>query len=178
MYIGNEHLLVGGNSTALTISDFWRWAYSCLSRRTTRKAFAEFLVASSLETIASARNQTNSFDILLPPEQAGIRINVKSGSYTDVLEPKYPNRIQIRLSENDEPSSCDVIVFCIFRAMSHEQSPLDMDLWDFYIISSNVLYRDIPDRRVVTLPSLIELGPVLSDYYGIGIAIQKAMTAI
>ena len=177
MYIGDERLRVGGGQIALTVNDFWRWAYSDLLNKQNRTIFADFLVATSLEERPMQRQTGQGYDILWTPDGEGIRVNVKAGAYTEALEMEHPDHIQIRLSEYDEPHSCDVIVFCIFRAMSQYDSPLDMELWDFYTASSRVLYRDVPDRRVITLPALMELEPVWSDYYGIGTAIQKAMTA-
>lgn len=177
MFIGNERLSVGGGQIALTVNDFWRWAYSDLSAKENRAIFADFLVATSLEETPVLRQTGGRYDILWSPESNGIRINVKAGAYTEALEAEHPERIQFRLSERDEPHSCDVIVFCVFRAMSQDESPLDMELWDFYTVSSKTLYRDIPDRRVITFPALVGLGPIWSDYYGIGMAIQKAMTA-
>lgn len=177
MFIGDECLHVGGNQIALTVNDFWRWAYSDLSNKQNRTIFADFLVATSLEERPVLRQTGKGYDILWSPGDTGIRVNVKAGAYTEALEMEHPDRIQIRLSERDNPHSCDVIVFCIFRAMSQDESPLDMELWDFYTVSSDRLYRDVSDRRVITLPALMKLEPIWSDYYGIGMAIQKAMTA-
>ena len=177
MFIGDESLSVGRNQIALTVNDFWRWAYSDFSNKKNLTIFADFLVATSLEERPALRQTRNGYDILWSPCADGVRINVRAGAYTEALEMEHPDRIQFRLSEYDEPHSCDVIVFCVYRAMSQDESPLDMELWDFYIINSRVLYRDVPDRRVITLPALMELEPIWSDYYGIGMAVQKAMTA-
>lgn len=177
MFIGDERLRVGGNAIALTVNDFWRWAYSDLSSKQNRAVFADFLVAASLEEAQILRQAGKGYDLLWYAGGKSIRINVRAGAYTEAVEMEHPDRIQFRLSEYDEPHSCDIIVFCIFRAMSQSDSPLDMELWDFYSISSKVLYRDIPDRRIITLPALMELESVWSDYYGIGMAIHEAMAA-
>lgn len=69
----------------------------------------------------------------------------------------------------------DVYIFCIYKAMEKDESPLDLDLWEFYVLPTSVLDEMKPVQKTITLPSLMKLEPVWCDYYGIGEAIQKAM---
>ena len=48
---GSEEFTLHGSETGITVSDFWRWAYSDLLGNTSRGVVAEFLVYSSMYTI-------------------------------------------------------------------------------------------------------------------------------
>ena len=54
---------------------------------------------------------------------------------------------------------------------------MDLDLWDFYILPTKVLNEKMPIQKTITLPGLMRLEPMWCDYYGMGGAIQKIMTA-
>ena len=66
---------------------------------------------------------------------------------------------------------------CVFKGMMDTESPLNTDLWDFYALCSEALGGSVSGSGYVTLLVLMGLNPVWSDYYGIGDAIKKALTA-
>lgn len=175
LFIGDEQLQVGGHGIALTVNDFWRWAGSDLNDAATRSVFAEFLVASSLEILDDGRQSSRSYDLLWPQDDgSGIRINVRTAAYIQSDDPEHPDQIFFDLGFRDR---CDVFVFCVYKAMAPEQSPLDTELWDFYALHSWGWDGMKEDQRTATVPAILRLEPVWSDYYGIGEAIQKTMTA-
>ena len=65
----------------------------------------------------------------------------------------------------------------IREAVSKNETPLNMDFWDFYILPTKVLNEKMPIRKTITVQSLMQLEPMWCDYYGIGNAIQEVMTA-
>ncbi|MBR1497749.1 MAG: hypothetical protein IJ617_09005 [Oscillospiraceae bacterium] len=175
LFIGNEQLQVGGRGISVTVNNFWRWAGSDLNDTATRSVFAEFLVASSLEILADGRATDRSYDLLWPQgDGAGIRANVRTAAYIQTDDAEHPDQIFFDLGFRDR---CDVFVFCVFKSMTPEQSPLDTELWDFYALRSGEWDGIGEERRSATVPAILRLGPVWSDYYGIGEAIQKTMAA-
>ena len=176
MYIGNEPLHVGGHDIALTVNDFWRWSFSDFSDFSTRDAFAEFLAASSLGLTAdgAARQHRARYLLYAPLGGSGLRVSVRTAAYVQSDEAEHPDHIIFVIPKKPD---CDAYLFCVFKAMTGAESPLNTDLWDFYALRSCALGGSVSERGFVTLPVLMGLNPVWSDYYGIGDAIKKAMTA-
>ena len=177
MYIGNEPLSVGGHDIALTVNDFWRWSFSDFSDFSTRDAFSEFLVASSLGLTADGNARQRRVRNLLyaPLGGSGIRVSVRTAAYVQSDEAERPDHIIFVIPKKPD---CDAYLFCVFKGMRDAESPLDTDLWDFYALRSGALGGSGSERGFVTLAALMGLNPVWSDYYGIGDAIKKAMTAL
>lgn len=188
-YIGNEQFSVGDNNISITTNDFWRWAYSDLSDNFCRSVLAEFIIATSLEVpgldIGRTHLSQKSYDILT---EDGYKVEVKSAAYVQSLDSEHPDCITFgiaplktasEIEKNDIPHHrhSDVFIFCIYKAVKKDDSPLNLDLWDFYILPTKVLDEKKPTQKTITLPSLMQLEPIWCDYYGIGDAIQKAMTA-
>lgn len=190
-YIGNEPLIINGRETNITMNDYWRWAYSDLTNNISRSVFAEFIVASSLEitniVTEGIRTMWRAYDLM---NKDGIRIEVKSAGYVQSYDMKHPDCVSFRIAPARLPDetgdykreaplqrNSDVYVFCIYKAISKVQSPLDLDLWDFYVLSTKVLDAKKPTQKTITLPSLMQLEPFWCDYYGIGEAIKRVTTA-
>ena len=157
------------------VNDFWRWSFSDFSDFSTRDAFSEFLVASSLGLTADGNARQRRVRNLLwsPVGTAGVRVNVRTAAYVQSSEAEHPDHIIFVIPKKPD---CDAYLFCVFKGMTGAESPLDTDLWDFYALCSSALGR-MPESGYVTLPALMGLNPVWSDYYGIGDAIKKAITA-
>ncbi|MCD8379097.1 MAG: hypothetical protein LUC95_01960, partial [Lachnospiraceae bacterium] len=174
-YIGNEQLSVGGNKIDLTVNDFWRRSYSDINSSKCRNDFAEFLVSSSLDMVADDHRHSFSgrYDFISP---SGYKIDVRAAAYTQSEDGEQPDRISFRISApigNDKRQS-DVYVFCVYKGLIAVDSPLNTDLWDFYVLPTSLLNEKLPFRKTITFPSLLKLGPLWCDYYGIEDAIQKA----
>ena len=176
MYIGNEPLSVGGHETALTVNDFWRWSFSDFSDFSTRDAFSEFLVASSLSLTVDGNARQRRVRTLLwsPVGTAGVRVNARTAAYVQSDEAEQPDHIIFVIPKKPD---CDAYLFCVFKGMANAESPLDTDLWDFYALCSSTLDGRASESGYVTLPALMGLNPVWSNYYGIGDAIKKATSA-
>ena len=186
-YIGNESFLADGKDIHLTMNDFWRWAYSDLNNSTLRSMLAKFIVASSLEiTTIGAENVHDtgkSYDLL---SKDGYRIDVRSAAYIQTLDKERPDQISFSIASakatatgyeaNILQRNSDICIFCIYKGQTMDETPLDLDLWDFYILSAKTLNEKKPALKTITLPSLIQLAPVWCDYYGMREAIQKILT--
>lgn len=174
MYIGNEPLRVGSQDIAVTVNDFWRWSFSDFTDFTTRAAFAEFLVASSLGLTADNSVRLKRSLLWSPAGGSGIKVSVRTAAYVQSGEEDHPDHILFPVPKDHV--GC-VYVFCVFKGMVDGDSPLNTDLWDFYALRASTLDGIRSGKGFVTLPALLGGNPVWSDYYGIGRAITVAVSA-
>lgn len=177
---GTEHFSINGQEMNLAISDFWRWAYSDFTSGIQRSRLSEYIVASALDTdgIKSSRSAFpgKPYDLLI---ENGSRITVKSAAYIQSQEAEHPDYVSFSISSSmtGEPDrrGSDIYIFCLYKGMKEVESPLNLDLWEFYVLRSSVLDEKKPNQKTITLPSLIRLEPLWCDYHGIGEAIQTVM---
>lgn len=191
MYNGSEHFTVNGHEIDISMLAFWQWAYSDMTNNINRSVLAEYIVASALDTSGLATERTRimwrPFDLL---SRDGYRIEVKSAAFVQSWDCKHPDHISFRIAPARLPDetgdynlnaplqrNCDVYVFCVYKAMSKDESPLDLDLWDFYILPTKTLNEKKPTSKTITLKSLLQLEPTWCDYYGIGDAVKTVMNA-
>ena len=197
MYTGTEHFSANGNVINISITDFWRWAYSDLSNNINRSVLAEYIVASALSNAGlktdSYRIMWQAYDLFcenLNPCKEGCRIEVKSAAYVQSWDCKHPDHISFRIAparlpdkdgdyKDDAPlqRNCDIYVFCVYKAMTKDESPLNLDLWSFYVLSTDILNEKKPTQKSITLPSLLQLEPKQCNYNGIGDTIKNMMNA-
>lgn len=187
-YIGNEQFSIGSNTINLTVNDFWRWSYSDLNDGICHSALAEFIVATSLEVPdlnqGLSRTLKRPYDLI---SKDGYRIEVKSAAYNESADEEHPNCISFGIAPAELSGSIkeantihrksDAFVFCVYKAVSKDETPLNLDFWDFYVLPTKVLNEKMPIQRTITFQSLMQLEPMWCDYYRIGDAIQKVMTA-
>ena len=188
-YIGNELFSVGHHTINLTVNDFWRWSYSDLNDSICRSALAKFIVAASLEVPNLNHKLSGTlkrpYDLI---SKDGYRIEVKSDAYNESLDEEHPDCISFgiapvelpgRIKETNASSTrnSDIFVFCVYNAVAKDETPLNLDFWDFYILPTKVLNEKKPIQKTITFQSLMRLEPIWCDYYGIGDAILKVMTA-
>lgn len=177
---GTEHFSANGREIGLTMADFWKWAYSDLSDNLQRSILSEYIVASALNATEKKCNRThkakNSYDLLT---EDGFRIVIKSAAYIQSPEAEHPDCISFSImSPPGQNCRCsDIYIFCLYKGMTENNSPLNLDLWEFYVIKSSVLDEQKPAQKTITLPSLMRLQPLWCDYYGISEAIQTIMNA-
>lgn len=184
---GNEEFTLHGTNAGITVTDFWRWAFSDLIDNTQRGVMAEFLVYSSLNRITfpdiQIRENWLPFDVTSP---SGRRIEVKSAAYIQTWTPENIfSQIQFDIGkklawDNATATSatiakrnCDLYVFCLFTAKTKDVSLLDLDYWDFYVLPTSVLDRKVPEQKGIALSSLLKLDPVKTDYAGLGAVIES-----
>lgn len=180
---GQEKFTSKGIDTEISVLEFWKWAYSDLLDNTYRGVLAEFLVQKSLGVTPPAsqmRLNWMPYDLSSP---SGRRIEVKSAAYlqswtTDFyskilfdIAPKHSwNPEQGYSSEAVRPS--DLYVFCVYTALSKDQSILDLDLWDFYVLPTSVLDEKLPTQKKISLGSLSKLKPTKCNFFSLGNTIE------
>ena len=182
---GNEEFTLHGASTGITVTDFWSWAYSDLLNNTYRGVMAEFLVYSSLNSSTPLPTQMRAdwlpFDVTSP---SGRRIEVKSAAYLQSWEQDYYSKILFDIAPKrawdgktgyapEAKRNSDLYVFCLYTAQSREQSILNLDLWEFYVLATSTLNDRVPEQKKISLPSLLKLNPIKTDYAGLGAAIES-----
>lgn len=189
-YIGNEPFIIDGKSINMTMNDFWRWAYSDLNNSMVLSMLAKFIVASSLKIttieIKNAHNPVKTYDIL---SKDGYKINISVAAYIQTLDENHPDQISFSIatinSAGRTAARCeadvlqrnsDIYIFCLYKAQTKNETPLNLDLWDFYILSTKTLNEKKPNQKTITLPSLMRMEPARCDYYGIGKTLQKILT--
>lgn len=181
---GSEEFTLQGSSAGITVMDFWSWAYSDLLNNTYRGVMAEFLVYSSLNSSTPPPTQMRAdwlpFDVMSP---SGRRIEVKSAAYLQSWEQDYHSKILFDIAPKrawdgktgyapEAKRNCDLYVFCLYTALTRDKSVLDLDYWEFYVLPTSVLDQAIPSQKGISLPSLLKLEPVKTNYAGLGAVIE------
>ncbi len=170
LYTGNEHFIVNGEEISITMTDFWRWSHPDFLDSQRRTVLSKFIVASSIG-LSDFRPQDKGgmgkpYDLLT---EDGYRVQIDSASYLQSDDGENPSHISFSV-----PSwNTDVYVFCIYKAETASQNPLNLDLWEFFVLPAAALPEKKPES--ITLPKLTDLGVWQADYYGITDAINKAM---
>lgn len=180
---GNEEFTLRGSGLGLTVNDFWSWAYSDLLNNTYRGVLAEFLVFTAMGYTpprTQMRIDWSPFDLTSP---TGRRIEVKSAAFLQSWEQDYHSKILFDIAPKhawsptdgyapEAKRTSDLYVFCLYTALSKEQSVLNLDLWEFYVLPTSVLDREKPAQKTISLPSLLKLGPVKTDFSNLGTVID------
>lgn len=189
MHKADEHFSANGHQLSLTMTDFWTWAYSDLSNNIGRSVLAEYIVATALGTssIETERSRVmwRPYDLL---SKEGYRVEVKSAAYVQSWDSKHPEHISFRIAPARIPDetgdykldaplqrNSDLYVFCIYTAITKDESPLNLDLWEFYILPTKVLDEKKPTQKTITLPVLKQLEPVWCDFHGIADVVNEMM---
>jgi len=172
---GNEPLTFNNHPTDFKLIDFWRWSVSDIVSNATRGILAEFIVASALQIdLKIIRDEWNAYDLTSPE---GIKIEVKSASYIQSWYQKDYSKISFSIKEarawssdtnkqSDLPSrSSDVYVFCLLKHRDQlTLDPMNMDQWEFYILSTRAINKYKRSKISITLKSLQALTtPVSND---------------
>lgn len=177
---GKEVFLNGGRG--ITLYDFWAWGFSELVGNTERGKLAEFIVAMAVGAAEGISNSWESYDLRTP---AGIRVEVKSSAYLQTWAQKELSKIifSIRpthawdstgnIFDESIQRQADVYVFCVLKHKEQETlNPLDLDQWEFYVLSTAVLDREAAGQKTIGLQRLINLGAVQSNFAGLNGAIK------
>ncbi len=189
-YTGSEKIIVENNESNIYVKDFWSWAYSDLHNTVKRGKFGEFIVSTATGA-ENANDMTditfNAFDLLYKNKY---RIEVKTSSLiqswdlTDYRK-SIPSLNIAKASLPDENGdykdgapkqrNSDIYVFCVYKAETREQSPLNMDLWDFYVIPTKTIDDKLGDQKSIRLTSLIQLPVIKCNYSEIKEAIDRSL---
>lgn len=171
---GKEDFIFEKEKTGIKISDFWSWAYSDLLNNTYRGILAEFIVFSAISKNDSSNIRVDwmPYDITSP---SGRKIEVKSSAYLQSWIKEYYSEILFDIAPKyawspdqgyspERKRNSDLYVFCVYTALTKEQYILNLDFWDFYVISTSVLNNKNPEQKKIGLSSLMKLNPIKTTY--------------
>lgn len=165
---GNERLNYRDKSLNFSLLDFWRWSVSDILSNATRGRFAEFIVATALNIdIKKIRDEWGAYDL---ETEDGIKIEVKSAAYIQSWFQRALSKISFSTraalywdSLTNKQSavkqrSADVYVFCLLHhEIKNTCDPLNLDLWEFYVLSTKSLNEYTRSQHSITLKSLQKL---------------------
>lgn len=120
------------------------------------------------------------YDLTSP---SGRKIEVKSAAYLQSWDQEYYSKIlwDIAPKRAWSPSDgyspevkrhSDLYVFCLYTALTRDQSILNLDLWEFYVLPTRILDEKMPTQKKISLPSLLKLMPVKASFAELGNAIE------
>ena len=151
------------SGTGYTVEDFWSWAYSDIMTNTTRAVFAEFLVGSSLGVVDEPRKEWDGVDL----RYQGKKIEVKSSAYLQTWNQKGLSTIRFDIARKESWNSItntytetpirasDCYVFCLYPETDPEKvNILDVASWEFYVISTERIERDLGDQKSIGLKGI------------------------
>lgn len=159
---------LNGRSLGTTMANFFEWCYSDTAAPTVRSALAEYIVASALGVVGSCVKR-------YAPSRAGTIyyqgycLEIKSAAYIESNIPEFPGQILFKIQSHTP----DAYVFCVFKGIYADDSPLNLDLWDFYIAHPNILNEC--HGKSISLSKLISIGPLPCNYNSLADAILSAV---
>ncbi len=169
---GEEPLCFKNKSLNFTLLDFWKWSVSDILSNATRGRLAEFIVATAMGIdVTNVREEWDAYDLIT---SNGIKLEIKSAAYIQSWYQQVFSKISfsIKLAHcwNTETNKlsvtakrhADVYVFCLLK---HEDkktiNPLNLDHWDFYVLSTTEINNYTRSQRSITLKSLQRLTQVV-----------------
>ena len=170
---GNEHFTYDGMPVGMLLNDFWAWNSSDLLNNTLRGALAEFVVASAIGLDTNeCREDWTAFDL---KTKSGRRIEVKCSAYLQSWNVERLSRIQFSIrpayawdAENDYSEESkrwsDLYVFCLYASKDRNESPLQLENWEFYVLPTYILDEKCSNQKSITLSSLLSLKPTKTTY--------------
>ena len=183
---GQEPLHAGGRPIGLKLCDYWKWSSSDLLSNTLRGVLAEYLVATALGLGDKPREEWAECDLVM---RSGKKIEVKSAAYIQSWSQRRFSAISFDIARRvsgwsaetgestapDMPQRfADVYVFCLLKNRDQDTiDPLDVDQWDFYVLSAARLDRECANQRTISLGPLGELAGAAVSYAELTGAIQR-----
>lgn len=165
---GTERFQINGQELPIDLLSFWQWSSSDLVGNALRGLLAEYIVAIALSTNENTRTEWDAFDIETPN---GIRVEVKSGAYIQSWSQKRLSTIQFGIQETkgwdaktntysaERKRQSDVYVFCVLTHKDQDSiNPLNLDQWDFFVISTTELTKAVGNQKTISLKKLLKIG--------------------
>lgn len=168
---GNEKFINGVDNTLL---DYWSWAHSDVVGNAERGVLAEYIVAMAFDVHRGTRTEWDSYDLTT---KDGIKIEVKSSGYIQTWSQKKISSIsfgiqptqaldqETNIYSNIKKRQADIYIFCVHKHKDQETiNPLDINQWEFYIISTNDLNYHVSNQKTIVLSKLLKIGAVKTEY--------------
>lgn len=181
---GQEAFESNGLSLDMNLLSFWQWSSSDIIGNTMRGILAEYIVASAVGITSGVRTEWDTFDI---ETLDGIKVEIKSSAYIQSWEQNKLSSIQFGIrptrswdyyanKRSDKTiRQADVYVFCLLKHKEQSSiNPLNLDQWEFYVLSTNKLNQSVGAQKSITLNSLKNLSSKKVGYSDLYASIRKA----
>jgi len=180
---GNEPLYNNGQPLQFNLLHFWQWSVSDILSNSIRGRLAEFIVATATGVnLTTVRSEWDAYDLLTPE---GIKLEIKSAAYLQTWQQSSLSKISFstKLARSwdfamDKRSEvplrhADVYVFCLLKHQIRDSvDPLNLNHWDFYVLSTAELNKYTRSQHSITLNSLQRLTQAI-NYDDIDSVIKK-----
>lgn len=181
---GNEPLTHGGAAAGASLRDFWSWACSDLVNNAMRGMLAEYIVGLALDCVAgTTRVEWDATDLRMPQ---GVRIEVKSSAYVQSWKQTRLSEISFGIKPTlgwdgatntyaaERKRQADVYVFCVFTPTDKSAAdPLNLDQWDFYVLSTEHLNAAVGEQASISLNSLLKHSPRKARFATLRAAVEN-----
>lgn len=176
---GYEPFTYDKNALQVAVLSFWQWSNSELLGNALRGTLAEFIVASSINALASLREDWDAYDIVA---DNGLKIEIKSSSYFQSWKQNKLSEISFGIQPTgvsktrgvEKRRKADIYVFCVLSNKDKSTvNPLNLNQWDFYILPTSVLNKELPKQKKINLSSLLKLNPSHVKYNELGAEINR-----
>lgn len=180
---GLESFLHHSKALDINLLTFWQWSGSDLVSNTLRGLLAEYLVALAVDSCDGVRVEWDSYDVKTP---SGIKLEVKSGAYLQSWTQTKLSSIQFNVKPthawdaatntfaNEQKRQADVYVFCL---LAHKEkstvNPLNVDQWEFYCVSTEVMNRELGAQKSLGLARLMKINPAKTNFKELSKTIQS-----
>ena len=176
-HTGNEVFENDGMFLDFNLLDFWQWYASDLLNHPIRGAIAEFVVAKALGIPTDEKPGWKPYDLLYRSK----RLEIKSCAVVSDSHGGKSSRIvfsikkQLCLWDEDvEDGYCTkeelwehrcrhsaFYVFCFLKEEDGDKAnPMMLDQWEFFILPTSVIDRELGDQQTIRIPTILSLGGV------------------
>lgn len=182
---GDEPFMHQDKNIGADLFGFWRWAYSDLVSNATRGVLAEYIVGLALRCVdGCARAEWDACDLRTPQ---GNSVEVKSAAYVQTWHQRALSKISFDITPTngweaatntvsaERKRQADVYVFCLLKHMDKATvSPLNLDQWEFYVLSTNRLNNLLGKQKTITLARLLKLSPSKASFAELSDCVEVA----
>lgn len=183
---GHEPFTKTGEPLDASLLDFWRWSGSDLLANTYRAYIAEYIVGIAVGSDEEVSDPWTEYDLDTPE---GIKVEVKSTCEFQTWAQRVPSRAvfgvgparkwdeELGKPRGDLRRHADVYVFCVLRAAEQGMpDPLDVAQWDFYVVPTAVLDRDVGGgAKSISLARISSLCHEKVDFDSVHEAVRRAV---
>jgi hypothetical protein len=183
---GDELFTHQGTPVGASLRQFWSWACSDLISNAMRGVLAEYIVGLALGCVDDGtRMEWDATDLRT---SQGLRVEVKSSAYVQSWQQQRLSLISFAIKPTigwdhvtnsysvGRKRQADVYVFSVFSHTDKATAnPLNMDQWDFYVLSTERLNAAVGEQASITLGSLLTLHPAQCSFAQLRAHIEAAV---
>ena len=166
---GTEPFRDSEQSLGFDLLSFWQWSSSDLVTNTTRGILAEYLVARALGAVppGKVRDVWESYDVELDD---GRGVEIKSSAFLQSWHQDRLSQITFKIPKThawdkatgkfseETQRQADVYVFALLAHTDQETlDPMDVSQWEFYVVPTTTLGRQMPNQKSIGLSALQKL---------------------